>query len=185
MMVHLNRPTVFAACVGAALALGGVVPAGPAAAQADPGDGPHAIVSLVSESAGVAPGETLRLGLRQKIQPGWHTYWVNPGDSGLPTTIDWSLPQGFVAAPIVWPRPERIAYGPLVSYGYEGDVVLPVSVTAPADLATGAKVTLSGHASWLVCSDVCVPEESDVSVTLPVVAGPPGPDPSATPLFAR
>ena len=65
-----------------------------------------------------SPGQPLHLALRQQIQPGWHTYWSNPGDSGLPTTIDWSLPQDFRAGPIVWPTPERFVVGPVVGYGY-------------------------------------------------------------------
>jgi thiol:disulfide interchange protein DsbD len=168
----------------AALAVTWLYGMGEAAAQADPGDGPHAIVTLVSETSGVTAGRPIQLGLRQKIQPGWHTYWINPGDAGLPTTLDWKLPDGFTADPIVWPAPERIKFGPLVSYGYAGDVVLPVTVNVPAGLEAGGNVTLAGHASWLVCSDVCVPEETDVSITLPVTAGPAAPNPDTAPAFA-
>jgi thiol:disulfide interchange protein DsbD len=156
--------------------------AAPALAQSGPGDGPHATVTLVSESKDAAPGQVLHLALKETIEAGWHTYWVNPGDSGLPTTIDWNLPEGFAAQPIQWPTPERIAFGPLVSYGYQGEVLLPVDVTVPKT-ATG-DVILTGHASWLVCSDVCVPEESDVKLTLPVTAGPVTPDPSEAAPFA-
>lgn len=142
-----------------------------------PADGPHVAVSLVAETRTVAPGQKLTVALRQQIQPGWHTYWVNPGDSGLPTTIDWKLPSGFDAGPILWPTPERIPFGPLVSYGYEREVLLPVTMTVPAQLDPGSTVTLAGHANWLVCSDICVPEESDISLSLPVSAGPAQPDP--------
>src|ERR1700722_15497495 len=134
--------------------------AGAALAQLD--DGPHTKVSLIAEGKSVTPGQKLQLGLREEIQPGWHTYWLNPGDSGLPTTIDWTLPAGFKVEPIAWPTPKRIPYGPLVSYGYEGQVVLPGSVDVPADVQPGQSLTLTGHASWLVCSDVCVPEETDI-----------------------
>mgnify|MGYP003580090220 CR=1 FL=1 len=87
---------------------------------------------LVSEQASVAPGATVLVGLHMKIHPGWHTYWRNPGDSGIATTIEWILPQGYAAGDIQWPLPERYTVGPLVNYGYGGEVVLPVAITVPA-----------------------------------------------------
>jgi thiol:disulfide interchange protein DsbD len=162
-----------------------IVCAAPALAAPDvPGDGPHATASLIAETKGVAPGQKLTVALRLVIQPGWHTYWVNPGDSGLPTTIDWKLPAGFSAGDIAWPAPERIPFGPLVSYGYSGEVLLPVTVMAPAALDPGSTVALAGHANWLACSDVCVPEESDVALALPVSAGPAQPNPEWAGKFA-
>ena len=156
-----------------------------AAARAEgPPDGPHVKASLVAETQSIVPGQPLHLALRQEIEPGWHTYWVNPGDSGLPTGIDWSLPAGFTAGAIQWPIPKRIVYGPLASYGYEGSVLLPITVTAPSRLESGSNVTLSGHANWLVCAQICVPEESDVSLILPVSAGPSAPNPRWAPDFA-
>jgi len=166
-------------------AFGCLIAAGSVRGQAGPGEGPHAKVTLVSETVSVTPGQKLRLALREEIQPGWHTYWVNPGDSGLPTAIDWSLPPGFAASPIAWPTPQRIPYGPLVSYGYEHEVMLPVTVDIPAGLEAGSSVALTGHASWLVCADVCVPEESDVKLVLPVAPGPAAPDPRWTTAFAE
>ncbi len=155
-----------------------------ALAQSDPGDGPHATVSLIGETRSIAPGQKLHVLLVQKIQKGWHTYWVNPGDSGLPTTVDWSLPAGFTAAPIDWPTPKRIPYGPLVSYGYEDQVALPVTITVPDTIATNTDVTLTGHANWLVCADVCVPEEADLKLVLPAKAASPAPDPNNAAAFA-
>ena len=149
-----------------------------------PADGPHATVSLIAETKTIVPGQKLKVALVQKIQKGWHTYWVNPGDSGLPTTIDWSLPTGFAAGDIVWPTPSRIPFGPLMSYGYEGQAVLPVTITVPANLATGGDVALTGHANWLVCSNVCVPEEADIKLVLPAAAGPAAPDPANAAIFA-
>jgi thiol:disulfide interchange protein DsbD len=141
-------------------------------AQFDAGDGPHVKVELIAETGSAVPGEKLQLALVQHIDKGWHTYWINPGDAGLPTTIDWTLPEGFAADPIQWPVPKRIVYGELVSYGYENEVLLPVTIDVPANAAPGKNITLSGHANWLVCSEVCIPEESDISLTLPVTAGP-------------
>jgi thiol:disulfide interchange protein len=149
----------------------------PARAAAPPRPSPppaqNVSVSLISESAAVQPGGTLWMGLRQRIAPGWHTYWLNPGDSGEAPTIDWTLPPGFEAGPIVWPRPEPLPVGPLMSYGYTREVVLLTRLTAPADLPVGTPVTLRGRASWLVCEETCIPEEAEVALTLPVSAGKP------------
>ena len=146
---------------------------------------PWVTVELVSEGDAIAPGKTFWIGLRQTIAPGWHTYWSNPGDSGESPQIDWTLPAGFAAAEISWPNPERIRLGPAMSYGYSNEVTLPIQVTAPANLVPGTRVTLSGRASWLVCEKECIPEEAPVSLSLPVVAGEPGPHPTGAPLIAR
>jgi thiol:disulfide interchange protein DsbD len=128
------------------------------------------MASLVSETQNIVTGRPLRVALRQQIEPGWHTYWSNPGESGLPTAIDWRLPQGFKAGPIVWPVPERFNFGPVIGYGYEHEVLLPVTIDVPAELRAGTTVALAAHASWLVCSDICIPEEADIAVSLPVGA---------------
>ncbi len=150
----------------------------PAQAQSSgPGDGPHATVKLIADSKTVVPGQKLHVGLIQTIQAKWHTYWVNPGDSGLPTTVDWSLPAGFKASDLSWPVPKRLLFGPLVSYGYEDQVILPATIAVPDTLPSGGEVALTGHANWLVCAEVCVPEEADIKLTLPVGTGTPTPDP--------
>jgi len=144
---------------------------------------PKVRVDLLSEVGAVAPGATFWVGLRQRIAPGWHTYWINPGDSGEPATIEWTLPRGFQAGPVAWPHPHRIPLGVAMGYGYEDEVVLPVPITAPAGLPPGTRVTLEGRASWVVCEKICIPEEALVALTLPV--GPAAPDPSGAPVVAR
>jgi thiol:disulfide interchange protein DsbD len=141
-------------------------------------------VDLLSEQAGLTAGGEVWIGIRQRIAPGWHTYWTNPGDSGEPMTMEWTLPPGFAAGPIVWPHPERIPVGPAMSHGYTGEVVLLARLTAPPDLAPGRPVTIGGRAAWLVCEKICIPEEARVELTLPVVAGraPASPD---APLIAQ
>src|ERR1700759_1570272 len=92
--------------------------AGAALAQPDPGMKVHA--RLVAEDKVVAPGGTVTVALEEKIAPGWHTYWKNPGDAGAPTEIQWTLPPGWRAGPIQWPRPKRLPVASLMDYGYEG-----------------------------------------------------------------
>jgi DsbC/DsbD-like thiol-disulfide interchange protein/cytochrome c biogenesis protein CcdA len=154
-----------------------------AAAQAAPAGGQYVTVSLIGETRNAVPGRPLQLALRQQIQPGWHTYWSNPGESGLPTTIDWSLPRDFRAGPILWPTPERFTVGPVVGYGYEHEVLLPSIIEVPADLPPGSNVTLSAHASWLACSDICIPEDTELSISVAVGMAP-EPDPNWTDAFA-
>jgi len=138
---------------------------------------PRATVTLVSDTDAVAPGTPFRVGLRIRLAPGWHTYWKNPGDAGATPTLDLTLPPGATAGPIAWPTPRRIAEGPVMSYAYTGEVLLPAVVTPVAD---GAAIT--AHAEWLVCKDICIPEEGLFRLDLP--AGTPVPSAQA-PLFAE
>ncbi|MFI4964667.1 MAG: protein-disulfide reductase DsbD family protein [Caulobacterales bacterium] len=141
----------------------------PAAAQV-PGATHHVAAELVAERQGIAPGQTIHVALRQQVQKGWHTYWRNSGDSGEATRIKWTLPAGWRAGELTWATPRRIPVGPLMNYGYQGEVLLPVAITAPASAKPGTKVTLNAAVSLLVCAEVCVPEDDALSLTLPVTA---------------
>jgi len=133
---------------------------------------PHVQAELVAHAPqGVRPGQPLWLGLQITHQPDWHTYWKNPGDSGLPTELTWQLPAGLDAGDIAWPVPHKIAIGTLANYGYEGTVLLPVPVTVAQTFAPGplAKdVTVQLKASWLVCRKECIPEEGNFTLQLPI-----------------
>jgi len=133
---------------------------------------PYVRAELVAHAPqGIAPGQPLQLGLLIAHQPDWHTYWKNPGDSGLPTQLDWQLPAGLDASEIAWPAPRKFPIGTLANYGYDGQVLLPVAITVPpgwrADpLATEATFQL--HASWLVCRQECIPEEGRFTLQVPI-----------------
>jgi len=131
----------------------------------------HAMITLIAEQTAAVPGRPLSLGLRFEIDPRWHIYWRNPGDSGGPPTVDWRLPDGFQAGEFQWPAPQRIAVGgTLVNYGYEADVLLPLTVRVPATAKPGTQVDLVGHVKYLICSDLCVPARADVKLTVPIAA---------------
>jgi thiol:disulfide interchange protein DsbD len=134
--------------------------------------------SLVAADTSIQPGKSFTLALRLVHQPRWHTYWLNPG-TGLATSIAWKLPPGWKAGGIQWPAPEVLKDpdGNIIGNGYEGDLLLPVTLSAPADLAPGSKVQLAATATWLMCLDVCKPGKAEVALTLPVSADPPQPDP--------
>ena len=140
---------------------------------------------LVVETTSVKPGHPFWAGLRMKMDEHWHTYWRNPGDSGLPTEIHWTLPDGFQAGEIHWPYPQKIVLDMLASYGYEGETVLLVEITPPADLETGGTVDVGAFASWLVCADICLPGDAGYVVTLPVSGDTPEADEKWTDLFTE
>lgn len=144
----------------------------------------HARSELVPESGGVAPGGAITLAFAQQLEDGWHVYWKNPGDSGLPLEFVWTLPEGAAAGPIDYPAPHPIPIGPLVNFGHEGAPVFLTSVTAPADAEIGSTLDISLDATWLICADICVPETGSFSLSIPVAAAPEA-DPAATDLFAR
>ena len=96
---------------------------------------------LIARHGSAEPGGKLLIGLRLKMDAHWHTYWQNPGDSGMPTTIQWKLPAGFKAGQIQWPLPQRLPIPPLMNYGYEGEIVLPVELSVPKDWPADRKST--------------------------------------------
>ncbi|MCA3031539.1 MAG: thioredoxin family protein [Rhodocyclaceae bacterium] len=127
---------------------------------------PHVEAQLVARHTTFQPGKPIEAALRLKIIDHWHTYWRNPGDSGLPTKLKWTLPEGFTAGEIQWPYPKKLPLGPLMNFGYEGEVLHLVNIQTPATFPRGDKVTLKAKADWLVCADVCIPEEGVVSLSL-------------------
>jgi thiol:disulfide interchange protein DsbD len=138
----------------------------------------RATVTLASDSDSVAPGQPIRLGLHFKLAPGWHIYWSNPGDAGQPPQLDLTLPDGARAGALQFPTPVRMIDGPVGSFVYQGEVLLPLTVTLPA---SGGSLPVTGKASWLVCEKICVPEEGSFQLEIP--AGHATPSPQA-PLFA-
>lgn len=122
---------------------------------------------LLIEPSAIQPGQPFTVALRLRMKQHWHTYWRNPGDSGLPTEIRWSLPPGFSAGPIQWPTPERLPVGPLMNFGYEGEAILLTQITPPADLVPTGKVTLRADASWLVCEKECIPGNASLLASAP------------------
>jgi thiol:disulfide interchange protein/DsbC/DsbD-like thiol-disulfide interchange protein len=144
--------------------------------------GPKVHARLVAEQGTVAPGGVVTVALEEVIAPEWHTYWKNPGDAGSPTQVTWTLPPGWTAGDIQWQRPKRLPVGPLMDYGYEGKVWLLTKLTAPQGAKPGESVTIRAAASWLVCKNICVPEEA--ALTLNVVVGDGKPDAVVTKDFA-
>ena len=133
---------------------------------------PHVTAQLISETTHVKAGKPFLVALHLHMDKGWHTYWVNPGDAGLATTITWTLPPGFTAGPIQWPTPELHMMGPLTTYGYAGDAYLLTTITptqAWAELE--GKPEIKAHADWLVCQEECIPGKADLALETDTVFG--------------
>jgi DsbC/DsbD-like thiol-disulfide interchange protein len=142
---------------------------------AAPPSSKHVQVQLVPEVDSIRPGQPFTVGLHLRMDPEWHTYWKNPGDSGLATRLTWKLPDGFQAGPIEWPYPVVFKQGPVTSYGYKDEVLLPVTITPPAMLAAGISVTLAARADWLECREAFLPGRRELTLVLPVRAEAPRP----------
>ncbi len=136
------------------------------AAESAPVRSARTTATLVSDVDTVSPGKPVRVALRLAMAPGWHTYWRNPGDAGIPPELTFTVPAGVTAGPVAWPAPERQHEGPLVTYGYAGDLLLPATLTG----AAGA-LPVRLHAEWLVCQTICVPEQGDFRLDLPAGDG--------------
>ena len=144
----------------------------------------HVTARLVAERSPIAPGETVDLALIFEIQPGWHTYWRNPGDSGDPPRLAWTLPDGVTVGPPRWPRPEVIPVGPLANYGYSGRALQLFALSLPEDWPVGAPLRLQAQADWLVCEEHCVPESGYFELTIPTAAATGPVDPVEAESFA-
>ncbi len=162
MSVRIRLPLILAALVALICLVSGL------ASAAGPVRDGHVQAELVSEQEAWTPGATQWVGLRLQMDPGWHTYWQNPGDSGLPTEVAFRPPPGFQVGPLNWPYPLRTELAGLVSLGYEGTVLLPVRVEVPAQAPVGQRLTLRAEAKWLACADTCIPGQASLELTLPV-----------------
>ena len=130
-------------------------------------DRPHITVRLVADRSNIVPDSTIRMGVHFSIQPRWHIYWKNSGDAGLPTSVQFELPAGYVAGELRWPTPHRYTEsGGLTAYGYSDEAMLFADVHVPSELPEG-DVTLGAAVEWLVCEKNCVPGKADLKLTLP------------------
>ena len=131
------------------------------------------------------PGEPFTVGLRLTLDPGWHSYWLNPGDAGQPASIDWEIPAGFRAGEIQWPFPHTVEASSVVSYGYDDEVMLLTEITPPRFMTTGQTVRFAAEVHWLVCANICLPASADLDLEMQLADEPPVPDARWQSLFAE
>jgi DsbC/DsbD-like thiol-disulfide interchange protein len=157
-------------CVQTAFAVAGMVMSFAGILFAQPPSADDLVtVKLLADSAAIEPGKPFRLGVLFTIEPGWHIYWTNPGDSGTPTRVEFKLPAGFKAGPVQYPVPTKFTQpGDLVAYGYANEVLLIATVTPAPDLKPGQTVSVAAACDFLVCEKVCLPGKAAPSLSLPV-----------------
>ena len=126
--------------------------------------------SLIAATAAVHPGDEILIGVHQRIIPHWHTYWKNPGDSGLATKIQYQLPPGSSAGEIQWPTPSKFVLGTVINFGYNDAVTLLSTLTVAADAEVGTDLPIKAKVKWLVCEESCIPQQVELALRLPVVA---------------
>ena len=130
-------------------------------------DAQHLRVQFVVPPSTLSPGHPAVAGLYFKLEPGWHVYWKNAGDSGEPPRMKWILPAGITAGPLQFPAPKRLPLGPLMDFGYEDEVLFPFTLTIASNAAQGPAV-LHAKVDWLVCREVCIPGKAELETTRPV-----------------
>lgn len=130
--------------------------------------GGHVTATLISEVEAIQPGQPFTLALKLDMQKDWHTYWINPAESGAPTKMKWDLPRGFKAGAIQWPYPHKIVVPPVTTYGYENEAWLLNEIQVPSTLKPGDRITIKARVDWLECSVECIPGQADVAISLPV-----------------
>jgi DsbC/DsbD-like thiol-disulfide interchange protein len=141
----------------------------PAPAGAAGGNRTLVSAELLSDASAIRPGAPFTVGVMLHVEPGWHIYWKNPGDSGIATSVKVTLPDGYKAGSVQYPVPQKFAErGGITAYGYEGQVMLLVPVTAPADIKPGATVPISADVAWLCCREQCTPGQAQLNATVSV-----------------
>jgi thiol:disulfide interchange protein DsbD len=170
------------------VALFAISPASTRPMAADPVQVKHARIELLSEHASVKVGSDFLLGVHFLLEPGWHIYWVNPGDSGQAPVFKWQLPPGFTAGEVLWPQPHRLQSSPqVVDYGYRDEVLLmvPIHVARFDNIGSAGSPLITLDAKWLICREVCMPDHAQLRLALPFASSAQDRNTDAAPLFAN
>ena len=144
----------------------------------------HTQVELVCETESCQPGKPLCVAIRMKSEKGWHTYWKNPGDSGMATKVLWKLPPGVEPYPLLWPVPKRFGKTPVVNFGYEGETVFVTDMMVSKDFKE-SNLNISAKIKWMECKDICIPREANLTLNVPVSKEPAKPNPKTKDIFLR
>jgi thiol:disulfide interchange protein DsbD len=146
----------------------------------------HVQVELFQEEETIQPNHPFWIALHLNLEEGWHVYWKNPGDAGIPLKVEWNLPEGFEAGPLQWPFPEKFTVADMVGFGYNGDVILLSQITPPAKLDPNGKISLKVQVKWLVCSALtCQPGSASATLPLTISSDSPRPRAEFTAVFEQ
>ena len=125
-------------------------------------------MELISEFDSIQPGQRFHLGVRQRIAPGYHSYWRNPGTVGMPMQASWKLPPGFTAGDLLWPIPESGKMAAYTIWGYHDEALLATEIMVPTNAVPGTASTFTLAANWMCCGEACFPDNETLSITLPI-----------------
>lgn len=176
MQARLSRTLIFVVILAIMRAV---------AVHAAPVSAPHLTVELLTPTPAISAPDSFEAGLYFKLDKGWHIYWLNAGDSGLPPTIKWTLPPGITVGPIQYPTPRRLPLGPYMDFGYENEVLFPIAMKAKASLKPRQQETLAAKVDWLVCREVCIPGKANLTLDISGSASKPSPNADVLALFER
>ena len=169
MLLHRGQEMAWLRALLAALCIGSLAAfSAPVAAAVVRSTAAEA--ELVAAQSAIVPGRPLLLGLRLKLDPGWHVYWKNAGDSGTAPTLKLDVPAGLTPGAMQFALPQRIPIAHLVNFGYEGEVLFPLEVDVPQSFSSAGPVTIAARADWLECKESCLPASAQLAVTLAVAA---------------
>ena len=132
----------------------------------------HLTVELVTETTSIAPNHDFLAGLHFVLDPGWHIYWINAGDAGEPPRVDWQLPAGITAGDLQFPAPERLPLGPLMDFGYQHEVLLPIPMRADASLHAGTNAAFAGNCIFWSAATSAFPAKQRSSRAFPSLLNP-------------
>lgn len=133
----------------------------------------HVKAELLADSKAVQAGQPFKLGVALSMDPGWHTYFKESGEAGMPTKIEWQLPPGFQASDLQWQKPETFVDSGITTYGYKDYTVIAATITPPANLKAGESLDLKAKVKWLACKELCIPGSAEVALSLPVTTSTP------------
>ncbi|MBA3994004.1 MAG: hypothetical protein C0469_10800 [Cyanobacteria bacterium DS2.3.42] len=153
-------------------------------AQAAQSASKHTSLRMIADVKEVVPGSTFMLGVELTMEPGWHTYYKESGDAGMPTAIEWVLPPGYKHGELLWQKPHKFDDGGIVTYGYAEKTVLAAKVTAPDTIPEGVDQKMVAKVKWLECKEVCIPGSGETSITLPAGKKGATPQPGDTDSFS-
>ena len=128
------------------------------------------IARLIASTKAIVPGQSFKLGVELTMAPGWHTYYKEPGDAGMPTKIIWQLPPGFQTSSLHWEKPTKFEEAGITTYGYTNKTTIATEVTPPQNLSPTKTLNISGQVKWLSCKDICIPGGTEVHLALPVIS---------------
>ncbi len=128
----------------------------------------HAHAKIVAESSSIKPGKEFVLGVLFQVDPGWHIYYKDAGEAGMPTRVEWKLPSGFTAGPLLWEKPHKFIDSEITTYGYADKTIIAAKIKPPANLATGKPIKIEADLKWLTCKEICLPGQDSVSLEIPV-----------------